>query len=172
MTDLIVDFPQQSQRNRRVVRFADTAQLRIVQRHEDNQRHKVARHELWYTKSESDLMKLAIKRDVRQVRVQALAGAHLTHAVSRNDDASAEESTTSCIGIEHLITPAWTLEVKACRARCKRAVLAEQAKQDQDPSARFRWEAIALASLAQTRTAASRARKLGKLHLDSSKSSC
>ena len=160
MTDLIVNFPHQRHRNHRVVRFADTAQLCIVQRHEDNERHNVARHELWYTKSESDLMKLAIKQDVRHVRAQALAGAPLKYAAPRNDDASDEESSTSCIGIEHLIAPARTLEVKACRARCKRAVLAEQAKQDQDPSARFRWEAIALASLAQTRTAVLRARKL------------
>jgi len=49
-----------------------------------------------------------------------------------------------------------------------------QAKQEQDPSAtaRFRWEAIALASFAQTRTAELRARKLGKLRLDSSERSC
>jgi hypothetical protein len=45
MTDLIVAFPQQRNPNHRVVRFADTAQLRIVQRHEDT----AARHELWCT---------------------------------------------------------------------------------------------------------------------------
>jgi hypothetical protein len=113
-------------------------------------------------------MTLAIERDVLQVRIQALARAPLSYAGS--DDASPEENNVCCIGIEHLLTPAWTFEVKACRARCRRAVLAEQAKQEQDPSAsaRFRWEAIALASSAQTRTAVLRARKLGKLRWDSS----
>jgi hypothetical protein len=185
MTDLIVDFPQQRNRNnlqhntvsnlivdfphqrkrkqrQRVVRFANTVQLRIVKRHEDT----VVRHELWYTKSEYDLMKLAIERDVLQVRLQALAGAPLSYAGS--DDASSEENNVCCIGIEKLLTPAWAFEVKACRARCRRAVLAVQAKQEQDPSARFRWEAIALASSSQTWTAVLRARELGKLHWDSS----
>jgi hypothetical protein len=115
-------------------------------------------------------MTLAIKRDALHVRRQALAG-----AAGKNDDgASCEENNVCCIGIEHLLTPAWTFEVKACRARCRRAVLAEQAKQEQDPSAsaRLRWEAIALASFAQTRTAMLRARELGKLHWDSSERSC
>jgi hypothetical protein len=167
MSNLILDFPQQRKPKQwqRVVRFADTAQLRIVKRHEDT----TPRHELWYTKLEYDLMKLAIERDVLQVRLQALAGAPLSYAGS--DDASSEENDVCCIGIEHLLTQAWTIEVKACRARCRRAVLAEQAKQEQDPSsasARFKWEAIALASFTQTRTAVLRARKLGKLHWDSS----
>ena len=69
--------------------------------------------------------------------------------------------------IAHLLTPACVNEVMACRARCKRAVLAEQARQDQDPNARLGWEHIALASLAETRKAVLRARKLGKLHQDS-----
>ena len=52
-------------------------------------------------------------------------------------------------------------KMMACRARCKRAVLAEQARKDQDPSERLRWEHIALASLAETRMAVLRAIKLG-----------
>jgi hypothetical protein len=164
-TNLIVDFPNQQKRKRRVVGFADKAQLRIVKRHGDT----TPRQELWYTKLEYYLMKLAVKEDVLQVRMQALAG-----AAGKKDDASPEENNVCCMGIEHLLAPAWAFEVTACRARCRRAVLAEQAKQDQDPSASegFGLEAIALASLAETRTTAVRARKLGKLHLDSSKRSC
>jgi hypothetical protein len=162
MANLIVDFPHQRKRKR--VRFANTAQLRFVARHEDT----VPRHELWYTKSEYDLMKRAIERDVLDVRLQALAGVPLSY--TGNDDASSEESSVCCVGIEHLLSPAWAFEVKACRARCRRAVLAEQAKQQRDPSVRFRWEAIALASVAETRTAVLRATKLGKLHWDSSES--
>ena len=168
MAHLIVDFPQQRKRKQRqrVVRFANTVQLRVVKRHEDT----VVRHELWYTKLEYDLMKLAIERDVLQVRLQALAGAPLSYAGS--DDAASEENNVCCIGIEKLLTPAWAFEVKACRARCRRAVLAEQAKQEQDPSAKFGWDAIALASSAQTWEAVLRARKLGKLHWDASEGSC
>jgi hypothetical protein len=113
-------------------------------------------------------MSLAIVEDVLDVRMQALAGASFSYA--GNDDASSEENNVCCIGIEHLLTPAWMDEAEACRERCRRAVLAEQAKQEQDPSAsaRLRWKAIAVASLAETRTAVLRARNLGKLHWDSS----
>jgi hypothetical protein len=100
MAHLIVDFPHQRKGKQRVVRFADTAQLRIVKRHEDT----VARHELWYTKSEYDLMTLAIKRDALHVRMQALAGAPLSYTGHNNDGASPEdeENNVCCIGIEHL----------------------------------------------------------------------
>jgi len=158
MTDLIVDFPHQ--RNHRAVHFADTIQVRIVKRHEDS------RHKLWYTKAEYDLMKLAMKRDVLNIRAQTSNNAAFARS---GDAAAAEEDNGFWIGIAHLLTQASMNEVMACRARCKRAVLAEQARQDLYlyPSARLRWEAIALASLAETRKAVLRARKLGKLHQDS-----
>ena len=160
MTDLIVDFPLQ-RRNRRAVHFADTMEVLIVKRHED------ARHELWYTAAEYDLMKLVMKRDVLNIRAET-SPSNVAYA-SSGDDVAAEEDSGFWIGIAHLLTPASVYEVIACRARCKRAVLAEQARQDLYlyPSARLRWEAIALASLAETRKAVLRARKLGKLHHDS-----
>mmetsp|Transcript_24516 Transcript_24516/g.37132 ORF Transcript_24516/g.37132 Transcript_24516/m.37132 type:complete len:151 (+) Transcript_24516:69-521(+) len=147
-TDLIVDFPLQRQRNHhQVVRFAETAQLYIVERrHEDNE----DRNKLWYTKSDYNSMKRTLKQDVLQAR----AG-----------DALSEEDSGFWIGIAHLLTTACMLEVKACRFLCVRAVLAEQARQSSSTS--FRWENIALASLAQTRKAVLRARKLGKLHQES-----
>jgi hypothetical protein len=161
MTDLIVDFPRQ--RNHPVVRFADTAKLYIVERHEDYEKkndhnNNVARHELWYTKAEYYSMRRAIEQDALHVRAQALAGVPCSYA--GDDDASADERSVCGVGIEHLLTPACTLEVRACRARCKRAVLAEQARQDASEMD------IALASLAQTRKAVLRARKIGKLHKD------
>jgi hypothetical protein len=152
--NLIVDFPHH-QRKLRVLQFAETAQLYIYKHHD------AARHELWYTKSEYYSMKLAIKEDVLEVRAQALAS-HFNYA--GNGDVSAVESSGCWIGIAHLLTPACMDEVRACRARCTRAVLAEQASQGS--SSTFRWEAIALASFAQTRKAGLRARKLGKLHQD------
>ena len=155
MTDLIIDLPHQ--RKLRAVQFAETSQLYIYKRHD------TARHEPWYTMSEYYSMKLAIREDVLEVRAQALAGAPFNYA--GNGDASAVESGGCCIGIEHLLTPACMDEVRACRARCIRAVLAEQVRQH--PSALFGWEAIALASLAQTRKAGLRARGLGQLHQDS-----
>jgi hypothetical protein len=147
------------------VRFADMAQMYIVERHEDygKKSNNVARHELWYTTSEIHSMRRAIEQDVLQVRAQALAGVPFNYA--GNDDGSADESSVCCIGIENLLTAEIMLEMEACRARCTQAVLAEQARQG--PSARFGWEAIALASFAQTKKVALRARKLGQLHQDS-----
>ena len=146
-TDLIVDFPLQ-RNHHQVVRFAERAQLYIVERrHEDNEDN----NKLWYTKSDYNSMKRKLKQDVLQARA--------------GDASSEEEDSGFWIGIAHLLTPACMLEVKACRFRCVRAVLAEQARQS--PSASFGWENIALASLAQTRKAVLRARKLGKLHQES-----
>ena len=135
--------------------------MRIVKRHED------ARHELWYTSAEYDLMKLAMKRDVLTIRAETSSKNSASACSGHDAAAAAEEESGFWIGIAHLLTPACVKEVMDCRARCKRAVLAEQARQDQDPSARFGWEHIALASLAETRKAVLRARKLGKLHQDS-----
>ncbi len=89
-------------------------------------------------------MKRNIKRDVLQAR--------------------ASDSASEWIGIAHLLAPTCMLEVQACRCRCIRAVLEEQARQDSCGS--FRSEDIALASLAETRRAVLRARKLGRLHQD------
>jgi hypothetical protein len=155
MSDLIVDFPDQ--RNHRAVQFADMVQLYTVERHENT----VARHELWYTKDEYHSMKLDIREDV--LRARSMQSPLFNYSGNDNDDSS-EESSGVWIGIAHLLTPAVMLEVRTCRARCVYAVLAKQASLR--PSARFRWEHIdiALASLAQTRKATLRARKLGKLH--------
>ena len=149
--DLIVDFPHQ--RKNRAVHFAETAQLHIFNR------PNVARHELSYTKSEYDLMKLVVGEDVLAVR----AG-----RTSREPGDGYKESALCFMGIEHLLTPTCIDEVRACRARCIRAVLTEQARATSASATRFvGWETIALASFAQTRKAGLRARKLGKLHQES-----
>ena len=158
MSDLIVDFPDQ--RKHRAVQFADTGQLYTVERHE----HEVARHELWYTKDEYYSMKLDIREDVLKARsMQSLPFNYSGYDDDDDDDDDfPEESSGFWIGIAHLLTPACMLEVRTCRARCVYAVLVKQASLS--PSARFRWEDITLASLAQTRKAVMRARELGKLH--------
>ena len=153
--ELIVDFPLTPKRNHDVnnscaaplsgVKFAETSELYIVDRHED-------KNELWYTNAEYKTMKRNIKRDVLQARAS---------------DWTSEEDRGSWIGIAHLLTPTCGLETQACRRRCLRAVLTEQARQEQDPHGGFRSENIALASLAKTRKAALRARMLGSLHQDS-----
>ena len=141
--------------------------MSIVERHEDNEEHKVTRQELWYTKAEYGLMRLAVKRDVLEVRANAWAGAPSRYSGDDDDadESSGGSSSVCCIGIEHLLTPACVLGVKTCRARCKQAVFSEQARQS--PSARYSWESTALASVAQTRKPALRARMLGKLHRES-----
>jgi len=148
--DLIVDFPHQ--RKNRAVHFAETAQLHIFNR------PNVARHELSYTKSEYDLMKLVVGEDVLAVR----AG-----RTSREPGDGSKESVC-LMGIEHLLTPTCIDEVRACRARCTRAVLTEQARARSASATGFvDWETIAFASLAYTRKAILRARNLGKLHKES-----
>jgi hypothetical protein len=147
------------------VHFADKAELYIVERHEDSEENKVARHELWYTKYEYYSMKHDIRDDVQRARSTALQIGPFNYWGNGDDDDTSEESRGCWIGIAHLLTPACMLEVRTCRARCVYAVLAKQASLS--PSTRFRWEDIALASFAQTRKAVLRARELGKLHQES-----
>lgn len=153
--DLIVDFPRYLKLRR--VHFAESSQLHIYER------HNVARQELWYTKAEYELMALVRRKDVLQVRAAAASSSR----EPVDDDISTKESVC-LMGIEHLLTSACIKEVRACRARCTRAVLTKQARQGQGPSSDLElgWEAIALASLAQTRKATLRARQLGVLHRD------
>ena len=103
------------------------------------------------------------------LNIRAMTSSNDAAFTCSGDDVAvtAEENNGFWIGIAHLLSPASMFEVMACRAQCKRAVLAEQARQDQDPSARLGWEAIALVSLAETRKAVLRARRLKKPHHDS-----
>ena len=161
--ELIVDFPthpcNRSRSSKRSVQFADTSLMYIVGRHDDNE--GVDRHDLWYNKQDYSRMRRAIQKSVLKVRAMDLTGVPISY--SGNDG-----SSNDClIGIEHLLTQACAFEVKECRRRCVRAVLQEQARQRMNPSASFRWDAIAAASYVDTRKAAVRAWKLGKLHRDS-----
>ena len=166
MANLIVDFPHQRNRNRRlVVQFVDTTDINIVERHEDNETNNVARDELWYTKAEYYSMRRAVQEDALKVRTKALTRGDFDYSGNDNpDDNSTEESSVCCIGIEHLLTRECTLKVKACRLRCIRAVLEEQARQGSEMD-------IALASFDQTGTAENRARALARLHRDASERS-
>jgi hypothetical protein len=105
-------------------------------------------------------MRRATQNSVLEVRAMASAGVPISY--SGNDG-----SSNDClIGIEHLLTRANAFEAMACRRRCVRSVLVEQARQRMNPSASatFRWDAI---SYVETRKAGVKARKLGKLHMDS-----
>jgi len=165
MADSIVDFPHKRNHNHgRSVRFAETKTSQCnVKRYE----HEgcVARHELWYTKAEYEAMRLAVKEDVLEVRSKVAHGSPFNYA-GNDDGESATESSGCCIGIEHLLTPACLLEVKRCRARCVYTVLTTQARSNDLPSSDSEID-IAIASIAQTRRVALRARSLGKLHQDS-----
>jgi hypothetical protein len=146
----------------RSVQFADTMEMHIVDRHDDNE--DVDRHDLWYNRSDYSRMKLAIKKSVLKVRAMDLTGVPISYS---GDDGS---SNDCLVGIEHLLTQARALKVMVCRRRCVRAVLQEQARQRMNPSlVTFKecWVDIAAASYVETRKAAVRAQKLGKLHRDS-----
>ena len=160
MTDLIVPFPRQRQRQcqrnqlkHRKVQFAETAQLHIYEP------HNIARRELWFTKTEYYLMKLAVQDDVLKVRAGRTS---IDTAASDSNDDAVRVSSGFWIGISHLLTQSCIDQVRTCRARCTQAVLTEQARQG--PYGFNKWENIALASLAQTRQPILRARKLAKLH--------
>ena len=105
-------------------------------------------------------MKLAKHQSALKVRAMASVGVPVRYS---GDDGPSDDCL---IGIEHLLTPLIACEVMACRRRCVRAVLQEQARQAMNPDI-FGWDNIAMASFDETRRAAVRARKLGKLHRDS-----
>eukprot|EP00984_Skeletonema_dohrnii_P027103 scaffold16553_cov79-Skeletonema_dohrnii-CCMP3373.AAC.3 len=148
----------------RSVRFADTAQLYIVERHEDYEKkiNNVARHDLWYNETYYYSMRRNVKQDALQVRAQALAGVPFNYA-------GGDEASVCCVGIEHLLTPAFILETAASRARCILAVLTAQAQAGEGAGEYATETDIGLASLAQTRKAQLRARLRGMLlHLQDS----
>jgi hypothetical protein len=93
--------------------------------------------------------------DVLEVRAMASEGGSFNYSGGGGCNG---DDDVCCIGIEHLLTPACALGVRNGRMRCIYAVLAlaEQTRQGQGPSSRFRfrWEAIAVASISQTRWAA------------------
>ena len=138
---LIVDFPTHRSRSTRSVRFADTAKLHIVPRHDDSEH--VHRSDLWYNDSDYSRIKLANRKSALKVRAMASAGVPVSYS---GDDSAPNDCL---IGIEHLLSPAIACKVMACRRRCVRAVLQEQARQRMNPSAcdTFRWDNIAIASL-------------------------
>lgn len=169
------------------VQFADTAQMLIFEHSEYSNGNSVAREELWYTPAEYARMTLAVKESVLEVwrkqrqRQRAMTDVPGSDSAGIGDEneeslspaqveteAELQSILSDCVGIEHLLTRASMLEVRACRARCVDGVLEEQARQMADQSlstlSRFRWDAIALSSLAQTRRTTLRARRLGKLH--------
>jgi len=159
--ELIVNFPTHRARSLRSVQFADTPLTYIVDRHHDNE--DVDRRDLWYNESDYSRMRRAVRNCVLEVRAMASAGVPISY--SGDDDGS---SNDCLIGIEHLLTQASAIAVMACRRRCVRAVLQEQARQRMNPTSEtFRRVDIAAASYVETRKAAVRARKLGKLHKNS-----
>ena len=115
-------------------------------------------------------MKLEVQEDVLKVRAGRTSNEPADADADGNADEDDAERSSLWIGIAHLLTPARINEVRACRARCTRTVLTEQAgaraRARQDPflHPELGWEAIACASLAQTRKATLRAMKLGKFH--------
>jgi hypothetical protein len=151
---LIVDFPTHRSRSKRSVHFVDMAKLHIVPRHDDNK--DVHRRDLWYNKLDYSRMRLAIKKSILQVRLMISAGVPICYS------GKADSFDDCLIGMEHLLTQETVIEVKTCRRRCVRAVLQEQAM-----NSTTTCDNIANASLVESRRAAIRARKLGKLHHDS-----
>ena len=161
---LIVDFPTDHQHSRSV-HFANTSKLYIVPRHVDYE--DVRRQDLWYIKADYYHMRLARQISVLQVRAMVSAGIPISYLGAGDDGPSDEDDCL--VGIEHLLTPATIREVMACRRRCVRVVLEEQARQRQrmNPPDTTGWDSIAIASIAETRRARFTAHELGKLQASS-----
>lgn len=155
--ELIVDFPTQRVRSRSV-HFAEISEMKYVKRLTDYDEGN--RHELWYSKFEYGLMKRANWVAVHAIRAKSSAGVPVSYGGNDGGSGSGDECL---VGIERFLTQGCINAVRTCRERCVHAVLLEQSRQASMPS---RWSAsnIALASLAQTRHVAIRARKLGQLH--------
>ena len=98
MSDLMVNFPNQRSRlaynqHRRVVKFADTTRIYMVERHEDSQKYNVTRHELWYTETEYYMMKVAFNEDVlKEVRSRDSTGDPYIYSCNDDNDSEQEES--------------------------------------------------------------------------------
>ena len=158
---LIVDFPTHRIRS---VRFAETSKMYLymhmdmVQRDNDNE--EARRQDLWCSESDYARMKLARKESVWKVKEMASAGVSFSYSGDGDDGSSEDECL---IGIEHLLSTKTVLEVITCRRRCARAVLEEQARQRMNPPDILGPNKIATASFLETRRAADRALKLGKL---------
>ena len=117
--DLIVDFPHQLGKNR-AVHFAKTAQLRIFNR------PNVARHELSYTKSEYDLMKLVVGEDVLAV----LREGGLRENLAMNPKRVYASWESSICSHQHALTRSGHVEQTASKrssqSRQERGVLLQQ----------------------------------------------
>ena len=150
-TDVIIVNPPLPRNHRRRVAFADMAEVHTFERE--------TRKELWYTKAEYNVMQLAAMEDALELRAMASEGVLSNYLGDRNAD------DICYTGIEHLLTLACMRQVMASRGGCLYAVLSEQARHRQ--SAKYWWEAIALASISQSRGSLLRARRLGELHHDS-----
>ena len=130
MADLMVNFPHQRSRltynqQRRVVKFADTARIYMVERHEDSQQYNITRHDLWYTESEYYMMKVAFNEDaLKEVRSRDSAGDPCIYSCNDDNDSEQEESD-----IERLMSRANMLRERARMARRNHAYLTEKARQ-------------------------------------------
>ena len=141
-----IHFIQQHKNTRQGVRFAETAHLCLYEQDlEDNkEKDNNDHHEFWYTESECFAMRRAAIQDAVKVLSNALAGAPFDYS-GNNDDAS-----VCCVGIENLLAMS---KVSESVDRCISAVLTEQERHGSSEMD------IALASIAQTRKVALRARK-------------
>ncbi len=123
---------------------------------DDNEENNVTCHELWYIGSELNSMRRATIANIGELRARVAAGARLSYEV--NDD---DTDDVSWLGIERLVIPALALETRACIDRCIDAVLSEQGRHGSSGID------IALASFAQSRSAALRAMRLAEFLQDS-----
>lgn len=127
----MVNFPHQRSRlayNQQspVVKFADTARIYMVERHEDSQKYNVTRHELWYTESEYYMMKLEFDEDALKEEVRSRDSPGDPYIFSYNDDKDPEQEESD---IERLMSRANMLRERARKARRNHAFLTEKARQ-------------------------------------------
>ena len=137
MSDLIVDFPQRRCHAGKIakmegVHFAKEYEIRFFERHD---------------KADCEAMRIAARRAAQDVQKRVLK----LRSSSGSDSADVADELDSCtlVGIENMLSPNIIKKTRASIMQCRRAVLDEQARQDES---NHEYDPDRLASVAQHHT--------------------
>eukprot|EP00579_Thalassiosira_antarctica_P007431 CAMPEP_0201889264 /NCGR_PEP_ID=MMETSP0902-20130614/29578_1 /ASSEMBLY_ACC=CAM_ASM_000551 /TAXON_ID=420261 /ORGANISM="Thalassiosira antarctica, Strain CCMP982" /LENGTH=151 /DNA_ID=CAMNT_0048419787 /DNA_START=247 /DNA_END=699 /DNA_ORIENTATION=+ len=131
MSDLIVDFPQRrchAEKTARMARvhFAKEHEIRFFERH-----NKASADAVWYNVEDYKAMRIAAKRAAQDVRKRVLKLRPSSESDSASVAVADELDSYTLVGIEKILSPNIIKKTRASMKRCRRAVLDEQARQDE-----------------------------------------
>ena len=161
MFDLIVDFPQRrchvsKRASITGVHFAQENEIRFFERHS-----KANADAMWYKNEDYKAMRIATRRAAQDVQRRVLK----LRSCSGSDSADVVDGLDSCalVGIENTLSSKIIKKTRAYIVQCRRAVLDEQARQNEsndecDPGR------LAIVAQHHTQRATRRAHTIGLLH--------